>query len=120
MSNELSRQLEDELWFELAMINEDWKPEDNETLPTEPCEEDSTLEDDILQQVGNEIQETLLLHAPENWSDERLEAIEEEVVQNTRAALDTLSTEELQSPGVLRLHIAQAVADAKKLIHERA
>jgi len=76
------------------------------------------LEDDIVQQVENEIQEALLLHAPTTWADERLDAIEEEVLDHTRLVLDALSTDELQSAGALIAHIAQAVADTKRLIHQ--
>ena len=55
-------------------------------------------------------------HAPLKWSDERLEVIEEKVLDHTKMVLAALGTNELQSPGALRIHIAQAVADTKRLI----
>jgi hypothetical protein len=73
----------------------------------------------IIQQVSNEIEDTLLHHAPLQWQDEALEAIEEEVLRHTRFILDAIATSELNWPGALRLHIANGVADTKRLIHER-
>ena len=85
--------------------------EDTSTTRTE-------IEADILQQVQNEIEEVLLLHAPTTWADERLEAIEQKVLDHTRLVMEALSTNELRSPGALRTHIAQAVADAKRIIRQ--
>jgi hypothetical protein len=74
------------------------------------------IESDILSQVRNEVQETLLLHAPLRWPDERLEVIEDEVLDRTKMVLAGLITNQLRSPGALRTQIAQAVADTKRLI----
>ena len=79
----------------------------------------AAIEDDILQQVGHEVQEALLMYAPEQWTDEDLDAIEEKVTKHTRLVMAALTTDEIQSAGALRRHIANAIADAKKLIHER-
>ncbi len=73
-------------------------------------------ESDILHQVRNEVQETLLLHGLLKWPDGRLEAIEEKVLDNTKVILTGLSTDKLWSPGTLQTHIGQAVADTKRLI----
>jgi hypothetical protein len=78
----------------------------------------SEIEADIVQQIQNEIQEAILLHAPESWSDEKCAAVEESALDNTRVILDALSTKELQSAGALRSHIAQAIADTKRMIHQ--
>ncbi len=76
----------------------------------------SEMESDILHQVRNAAQEVLLHHAPLKWPDERLEVIEEIVLDHTKIDLAALSTNELRSPGALRTYIAQAVADTKRLI----
>jgi hypothetical protein len=75
------------------------------------------FEDDILEQVKTEIQETILHDAPESWSKEHRDAISENVLDHTRLVLDALSSTELQSEGALRSHIAQAIAETKRLIH---
>ena len=84
------------------------------TLPTR-----HKVEPDILHQVRNEVQEALLLHAPLKWPDERLEVIEEKVLDHTKMVLAGLSTNQLRSPGALRTHIRQAVAQTKRLIRNR-
>ena len=76
------------------------------------------LEADIVQQIQNDVQEALLLHAPTTWSDERLDHIEQQVLDHTRLVLDALSTVELQSEGALRTHIGQAVADTKRILRQ--
>jgi hypothetical protein len=75
--------------------------------------------EDITQQVRNEIEDTLLMHAPDHWQEEELDRIEENVLSHTRQVVDALSTSELQSAGALDRHIEQAVAETKRLIHER-
>jgi hypothetical protein len=74
---------------------------------------------DIVQQVENELDDTLSMHAPLHWQDVELDAIAAEAVAHTRLVLEALSATELQSPGALDRHIAQAVAETKRLIHER-
>jgi hypothetical protein len=74
------------------------------------------IESDILHQVRNEVQEALLLHAPLKWPDERLEVIEERVLNHAKMVVTALSTNDLRSPGALRTYIARAVADTKRLI----
>ena len=74
------------------------------------------LESDIVQQVQNEVDDTLLMHAPTTWSDERLDEIEENILDHTRLVLDTLSTDELRSPGALQYHIVLATAQTKRII----
>lgn len=76
------------------------------------------IEADVIQQVTEEVQEIILHHAPESWSQERREAVEECVLADTRMILDALSTGELQSSGALRTHIGRAMSEAKRLIHQ--
>jgi hypothetical protein len=76
------------------------------------------IEDDILEQVGNEIQEAILLHAPESWSQEKRDAIEESVLAETQMILDALSTTELQSDAALQRHIGRVIAETRRLIHQ--
>jgi hypothetical protein len=76
------------------------------------------IEEDILEQVGNEIQETIFLHAPQSWSQKKRDALEESVLAETRMILDSLSTTELQSAGALRMHIGRVIAETKRLIHQ--
>ena len=73
---------------------------------------------DILQQIANEVQETLLFNAPKGWPTERLEEIEEEIVAHSRHVLDALTIQELSSAGALRVHIGGAVAETKRLVHQ--
>ncbi|MGJ5818791.1 hypothetical protein [Paludibaculum fermentans] len=71
---------------------------------------------DVLQQVGNQVQATLLLHAPATWSDDRLDGIELQVLERTRLALDKLSDDDIQSASALQLQIAKAVAETERLV----
>jgi hypothetical protein len=77
----------------------------------------SEIESDILQQVRYEIQEAILLTAPEAWPRDACEAVEEAVLAETRMILDALSATELQSAGALRIHIGRAIAETKRLVH---
>jgi hypothetical protein len=72
----------------------------------------------IAQMVKNEVQRTLLLHAPERMPDERLDEIEEEVVRLTKERLERLSIENLSSPKRLGMEIWIAEGDTKDLIHQ--
>jgi hypothetical protein len=76
------------------------------------------IESDIIQQLREEVQETILHHAPQSWSLESREAVEESVLADTRMILDALSTSELQSAGALRMHIGRARSEAKRLVHQ--
>jgi hypothetical protein len=76
------------------------------------------LEFDVLEQVQNEIEEALLLYAPSTWNDNYLDEIVKKILDNTKMVLAALSTSELQSAGALRSHIAQAVSDTKRRIHQ--
>jgi hypothetical protein len=78
------------------------------------------IESGILQQVQNEIDEVLLLHAPKTWSDERLDDIERQVLGHTSRILAGLSTNELRSPDVLQTHIDQATMETKRRVEEIA
>ena len=71
---------------------------------------------DILQQVRNEVQQTLLLDAPESWADEQLDQIEKQVLEDTRFSLAAVTTDELQSGSALRIHTTRAVAETLSLI----
>jgi hypothetical protein len=88
---------------------------------SEPVETTSAsrneFESDILQQVRSEVQEAILLSAPESWSQERHDAVEEAVLADTRMILDALSATELQSASALQIHIGRAIAEAKRLVH---
>jgi hypothetical protein len=77
------------------------------------------IKTDIMEQVRNEVQDTLLHHAPDHWQEKELDLIETAVLDHTRLVLDALSISELQWPGALDQHIEQAVAETKRLIHER-
>ena len=75
------------------------------------------VESDIMQQVRYEVQEAILLTAPDSWSHENRDAVEETVLAETRMTLDALSATELQSAGALPSHISRAIAETKRLIH---
>jgi hypothetical protein len=77
----------------------------------------SELESDVLQQVRDEVQEAILIHSPQSWTQERRYAIEESLLADTGMILDALSITELQSAGALRTHIGRAIAGAKRLVH---
>jgi hypothetical protein len=73
-------------------------------------------ESDVLQQVQNEIDDALLLHAPDDWTDEQLGQIETIVLDHTRSLLHDLSIDELRTEVVLKKHIDGAFAETMKLI----
>lgn len=76
------------------------------------------IESEIIQQVREEVQQAILLHAPQSWKQDRREAVEESVLAETRVILDALSTNELGSTGALRTHIGRAIAETKRLIRQ--
>lgn len=69
--------------------------------------------EDIFHQVRNEVQETLLHHAPDAWADEGLDEIEQQVLEHTHRLID------LKPRWAAQKHIAWAVVETKRLIHER-
>jgi len=76
-------------------------------------------ESDVVQQVRNEVQETILLHSPGNWSNEQCEKIEESIMAHTKNVVSALATSELMSADALKDQIETAVAKTKLLICER-
>lgn len=74
---------------------------------------------DFLEQVQNEVQEALLLNAPETWSDENLEEIEEQVLARTRLAIESLGPSHLWSHSVLAEQVDQAIVETKRLMRLR-
>jgi hypothetical protein len=70
-----------------------------------------------MEQVRYQVQEAIFLTAPESWSRETREAVEETVLAETRMILDALSATELQSAGALQSHISRAIAETKRLVH---
>lgn len=73
------------------------------------------IEADLLQQVGNEIEDTLILFAPTHWQYETCEEIERQVLDQTRTELLAQTDAQLQSRGALRRHINNAVRTTKRL-----
>jgi predicted NAD/FAD-dependent oxidoreductase len=76
-----------------------------------------SIESDVLQQVRNYVQETILLHARPEWSDEKCENVEDDVLRHTKVAVSALATQELSSTPALQRHIDEAVAETKRLLH---
>ena len=76
-----------------------------------------SIESDVLQQVRNYVQETILLNATPDWSDEQCEDFEENIMAHTKAIVSALTTQELNSTPALQQHICGAVAETKRLIH---
>lgn len=77
-----------------------------------------TAEADIIQQVTNEVQDTIRLWAPEDWSSEQCDEVEETVLAHTRTVVSALSTNELRSSAALYMHVYSAVAATINLIQE--
>ncbi len=69
---------------------------------------------DILQQVSNEVQETLLHHAPDQWTDEELDEIEQQVLNHIQGLLD-----QHEPLWTLQEFIARAARETKRLIYQR-
>ena len=76
-----------------------------------------SIEADLIQQVANEIEDTLILHAPDHWPDETCDEIERQVLDQTRTNMTAQTTSELQLPGTLRQHISTAVETTKRLCY---
>lgn len=87
---------------------------------TEQKTDDTTvrgdIEADVVQQVANEVQETILRHAPETWSNERCEEVEEAVLSHTRSVISALTADELRSSAALHHHIEAAIAETKAVL----
>ena len=77
-----------------------------------------TLTADVIERVQSAIQEELEA-APQSLTEERREAIEEQVLAHTRLLLDALSVDEMLSEGALFSHIANARFDVSRLIHQQ-
>lgn len=75
------------------------------------------LETDVLQQVTNAVEDTILFYAPDTWSDERCKQVEDTILSHTRTVISALTTDELRSPGALHDHIVKAASETKRLIH---
>jgi hypothetical protein len=86
----------------------------NENQPTTRAE----LESDVLDQITGEVRQAILFHSPQSWTQKSRDAVEASVLDHSRLVLDALSTQELQSEGALQSHIAQAVADTKRIIRQ--
>jgi hypothetical protein len=78
----------------------------------------SEIESEILQQVREELQEAILLYAPQSWKQDKRDAVEQSVLGETQMILDALSTNELGSTGALRSHIGRAIDETKRLIRQ--
>jgi len=78
----------------------------------------SEIESEILQQVREEVQEAILLHAPQSWTQAKREAVEESVLAESRLVIEALSTNELGSTSALRSHIGRAIDETKRLIRQ--
>ena len=76
-----------------------------------------TLTADIIEQVRNAIHEELLF-APQSLTDDGREAIEDDILTQSRIVVDALSTEEMTSEGALRSHITNARWDTTRLIRD--
>ncbi len=76
-----------------------------------------TLTADIIEQVRNAIHEELLF-APQSLTDDGREAIEDDILTQSRIVVDALSTEEMTSEGALLSHIANARWDTTRLIRD--
>src|SRR5438105_890077 len=68
---------------------------------------------DVVAQVRNEIQDTLLHHAPDDWPEKTLDEIEQLVLDHTHRLID------FKPRWATEKHIAWAVGETKRLIHER-
>lgn len=79
---------------------------------TRSPEEQSKI--DVVAQVSNEIQDTLLHHAPDDWPEETLDEIEQRVLDHTHRLID------LKPRWAAQKHIAWAVDETKRLIQERS
>ena len=55
------------------------------------------LTNDIIQQVQNGIQDTLLLHAPDHWHDDDCDAAERQALDSTRKMLTEFNVPQLRS-----------------------
>ena len=76
------------------------------------------MPDDIIQQVREAVRDELT-DAPECFSREQLEEIENEIMSHTQQVVDALGFDELQSQGALLSHIANARWDTGRLMRER-
>jgi len=92
----------------------------NPTTPTPPTAAAVNLrKSDIMQQVRNEVQHTLLLHAPELWTDERLDEVEAIVMGATRRRLGELSLQQLFASWTTGQQIWVAVSHTTELTGKR-
>lgn len=76
----------------------------------------SQRSDDIMNQVRNEVQETLLVNAPLQWSDEQLGTVEERVIGETKQRLDRFADKDFLSTTMLGWETWIARSRAKDII----
>jgi hypothetical protein len=72
----------------------------------------------LLSRVRYEVLHTLLMHAPDRWPDERLDAVEAKVMLDTRNRLDGFAPEEVLE-STLEQQIWIAVSQTKDFIYRR-
>lgn len=76
------------------------------------------LINDIIQQVRNGIQDTLLLHAPDEWQDEGCDAVEHQALDSTRRVLAQFNIMQLRSTRAVPTLQAIAASLRMNLIRE--
>jgi hypothetical protein len=76
------------------------------------------MTDNILLQVREAVLEELE-GAPESFSREELEAVENEILAHTQTVVDALGFDEMGSERALLSHVANARSDTNLLVRER-
>jgi hypothetical protein len=88
------------------------------TLPSDRQRRRKELTEDIIEQVRAAVWEELA-EAPDSFSREALDGIEETVMAHTRLVVDALGFQEMESEGARLSHIAAARWETQRLVRER-
>jgi hypothetical protein len=72
----------------------------------------------MLQKVKNEVQRTLLIHAPERWHDEDLDRVEAKVIASAAGWIAELTPDEISSERAVSHLMDLATAETMDLITE--
>jgi len=78
-----------------------------------------TLRAWAIQHYRNEIQDTILHHAPDSYSWEDCDEVEKIVLSHAKQTISTLTVEHLRCLSYMNCLIAEAAGETKRLMHSR-
>lgn len=79
-------------------------------------DEREQLEAEITEHIRTQVQDTILTHVPDNWSDQQRQELEMRMMLDAKRTLSALTTAELRSPSALDNYIRSAADEAMRML----